>query len=994
MVRGERAESSPAIAGYEILERLGQGGMAEVWLAQRQGDERLLVIKRLLPQHARNEVTRKRILREAEVGALLDHPNIARTVDAGLTDGTVYVVTEYLAGKDLETLSHTLARGRRVLPAGVVARIMLEVLSGLHAAHEARGPGGEPLQLVHRDLSPRNIQLGFEGRVQLIDFGLAHARVGSLHTEPGTVLGTYRYMSPEQAIGEPVDRRSDLFSLGTSMYELFTGRWLFDAPSKQAILKMLVETRLEPPSSIQPALPRALDEVVRRAMAHHPADRFATAVEMRAALERAVPAWVRTPLAEIASLLELTFPYDAQRAREHVTLARHRSPKPEPSHVEDTREQGAATDVDPPNPEAAHRRSLMYTHETQEAAIQVTEVVRDAESRAVTELVRPRSRRARSSGRRPLSQSVDPGDQAALGGRYDLVRLLGRGGMGRVYLAQRRGAEELCVLKMMHADLVERAGVQQLRRFEREAEILSRLDHPNIPALRALEIRGRSIPFMEMEHVAGANLADLAARNGGAIPPDILIPLALQYLDALHHAHELSEADGRPMGLVHRDISPSNLMVTYEGIAKLIDFGVAHRADQQLTAVERPLIGKVLYCSPEQALQQPLDRRSDLYSFSVSLYELLTGRAMVDPTLEVGQARYAVVHNVPASLRTLDPAWPEALEHVLGRALEKPAHARYPDALALSEALDAATRPFPRAPSDRIAEFVRRSVPDRYTDWVQLREWALAEEPLEAPSRLEHRPSSHPGETPRKIRIIGGAVFSGARSGLSWPLVVGLLLVAMMGSSLLSLVLYRAFLHGDEAPVSPVPGNAQPEGATVGRRSTAVRALPGETALAAEPASTPDTDRAQMTRDRSPSPRVIPLGRPSPSPPDVGRRSVERSRSTADGSPRLTAPTGNAERPPGRDWAPEEMDKRPDRATEATVGIEGETRELARSMAEACLGKPRHEVLRTLETRATRHSANALLRSCVHQLRLRMGSGPDDWEDVCLRCARLLDGSP
>lgn len=827
----------PDIPRYEVLEHIASGGIADVWLAQRHEGTELVAVKTLLKKHAGKDHLRQRMLREAEIGTMLGHENLARVTDAGpLGDHGLYIAIEYLPGRDLEALSQELARKRLALPMPLVISIIGKALDGLHSAHQLQSAEGQSLGLVHRDLSPRNIQLCFDGRVKVIDFGLAHAAVGTLRTSLGAVLGTYRYMSPEQAIGEPLDARSDLYSLGTSLYELTTGTWLFNEPTQKDILAAIVEARLPPPHEVNPRVPRALSEVISRAMAHDRQDRFGTAEAMASALRGSIPTeWGDPEASTLGQMLEETFPHEAELARERLLLATHRRRVRVEGRGDITRDQ-------------THRRA------------EVTEVVRSRSKRVSsgTEVVRKRDGAARSLGRARrgfggLEGRIDPVDREALSAEYDLVRLVGHGGMGRIYLAQKLGSAELVVVKLIHPEMVEADREQVVGRFEREGLLLSRLDHPSIPRVRALEVAGRAVPYMAMEHVGGANLLELAEATRGRLRPEVWVPLALEILDALDHAHNLKDDRGVALGLVHRDISPNNLMATFDGVAKLIDFGVAHLEVEQLTAVERPLIGKVCYCSPEQALQQPLDRRSDIYSLGISLLELATGRAVIAPDLDLFEARVAVAHDeVPKASELVPELAP--LDEFFRRAVNKGPEDRYGSAREMAAALrDAADGWLELASRDQIAAFVRTTVPGKLEEIEQLESWVHPEEAPVDVSRLIPRVPDRNGVGPQLTP--SSSTTSMPRRSPAWALVAGglAILVLGFGSGLVTRDLVSSAEPTETELVLPKVGatyppavpHAQPGAHSVG---------PDEDSRSDEPESRPPKRVSRPTPRRSPKP--------------------------------------------------------------------------------------------------------------------------------------------
>lgn len=288
---GTEAETRalPVLERYVVFDRLATGGMASIYLAQRRGSDQVCIIKVLHDHLAKDPVVGNRFLREAQVASLLDHPHIARLTDAGWDRGQFYLAMEYIAGQDLETMMFKLMEQRRMLPPELSATVGLQVLDGLSYAHDYRDSEGQHLQIVHRDLSPRNVMVTYAGDVKIIDFGLARTNLGDFRTAPGMVLGTLRYMSPEQAVAEPVDLRSDLYSWSVVLYEALSGRPLVMGANAQEILHMVVTQTPPPITERNPNLPKALDLVFAKALQKGREDRYPSARALREALANAAP---------------------------------------------------------------------------------------------------------------------------------------------------------------------------------------------------------------------------------------------------------------------------------------------------------------------------------------------------------------------------------------------------------------------------------------------------------------------------------------------------------------------------------------------------------------------------------------------------------------------------------------------------------------------------------------------------------------------------------
>ncbi len=278
------------LADFEIIRRLGVGGMAEVFLAKKRGAEgtfKLLVVKRILPAHGSSRRFRVMFAEEAQLATRLNHPNIVQVYEfQDYGDEGQLLSMEYVEGPDLRKLMRAAqANSTRVAPY-VAAYIIGEVAKGIHYAHERKDEGGAPLEIVHRDVSPQNVLLSFEGAVKIADFGIATANL--FREEPGVLKGKTAYMSPEQARGEKVDRRTDIYSLGVVFHELLTGRPLHGAADGPELLEAVRAGQVEPPSTFAREIPPELETVVMRALARDRADRFPTAREMAASITRAL----------------------------------------------------------------------------------------------------------------------------------------------------------------------------------------------------------------------------------------------------------------------------------------------------------------------------------------------------------------------------------------------------------------------------------------------------------------------------------------------------------------------------------------------------------------------------------------------------------------------------------------------------------------------------------------------------------------------------------
>ncbi|NVB80511.1 MAG: protein kinase [Kofleriaceae bacterium] len=274
---------------YQILKQLATGGVADVLLARAtggvEGFARHVVLKRIRPEYANEERFVASFLEEARIAAALHHQNIVTVNDIGEHEGTVFFAMEYVHGEDVRKLLLRVRERGQLVPLDHVVSIISATAAGLHHAHEQHGPTGEPLGVVHRDVSPTNILIGYDGSVKLVDFGLARAALRSTKTVTGTLRGQASYMSPEQCCGRTVDRRTDTFSLGIVLYELVTARRLFKGANEFTTMAAIVEGKVPTPSQFRDDVPPALDAIILKSLAKEPSQRFQTAEDMRAALE-------------------------------------------------------------------------------------------------------------------------------------------------------------------------------------------------------------------------------------------------------------------------------------------------------------------------------------------------------------------------------------------------------------------------------------------------------------------------------------------------------------------------------------------------------------------------------------------------------------------------------------------------------------------------------------------------------------------------------------
>jgi serine/threonine protein kinase len=294
--------SLPHVVGrYALYGEIASGGMATVHYGRLLGPvgfARTVAIKRLHPQFAKDPEFVSMFLDEARLAGRIRHPNVVQTVDVVALEGELFLVMEYVQGESLARLVRAARSTKQNIPLPVVSAILCAALHGLHAAHEATNERGEPLNIVHRDVSPQNILIGADGVPRVLDFGVAKA-AGRVHTtREGQVKGKLAYMAPETLIGRSLDRRTDVYAAGVVLWETLTLQRLFAADTEGAVVASVLHTKVEPPSTVASEVPKALDALVMRAIDRDPATRFASAREMALALEDCIPVASATRLTE------------------------------------------------------------------------------------------------------------------------------------------------------------------------------------------------------------------------------------------------------------------------------------------------------------------------------------------------------------------------------------------------------------------------------------------------------------------------------------------------------------------------------------------------------------------------------------------------------------------------------------------------------------------------------------------------------------------------
>ncbi len=350
------------VGNYQLIKKLATGGMAEVWLANQIGIEgfnRHIVVKRILPHLSEDPEFVQMFLNEAKIASRFNHPNIAQIYDLGQAEGQYFIAMEFIHGEDLGRLMRKAWSTGQWIARPLAIRIIAEACKGLYYAHTRNDERGQPLRVVHRDISPQNILISFDGSVKLVDFGIAKAADQASMTKSGAIKGKFAYMAPEQAGGKPLDARTDLFALGLVLYELLTGVRPLKRDSELATLQAALECAIDPPSVVA-EVPGELDDVVMRALAKAPDDRYRDASMFQMALEEfLISQRLVATSVQISELMETLF---AERRAEEARLG-----APNPS-VQGESQQGL-----PAMPEMPKREEPRQSRQARSSRIIVEE---------------------------------------------------------------------------------------------------------------------------------------------------------------------------------------------------------------------------------------------------------------------------------------------------------------------------------------------------------------------------------------------------------------------------------------------------------------------------------------------------------------------------------------------------------------------------------------------------------------------------------------------
>ncbi len=673
---------------YVLLKPLARGGMGALYLAiqGQTGMEKLCVVKTALP-HLADRSYLQRFRDEAKVVVRLSHGNLVTVFDAGEVGGELFLAMDFVEGKDLRAVWNRCAQKGTAFPIAVAVHIVKELVRGLGYAHAFEG-----LSLVHRDVSPPNVLVSYSGEVKLTDFGLATSTLKLEKTAPGLIYGKVSYMAPEQARGEPLDGRTDLYSASVILWELLTGRQLFP-PGGRGPLGMETEDdlleRVRKPQILQPSrratrVPAQLDAICLKALAADPKGRYQTGEELRSALAaflaKTAPS---TDGAQLERFLRDLFGDEIAKERAErerlVAAARGLLGAPVAGKPKAGAPDGGWP-ADEPKTKPALGGGAFDDDETTRRMKQPEEI----------------------------SEMVG----TILAGRYHIRRLCGEGGMGRVYEAEHIEIGKRVAVKVLHPAYTRTPDV--VERFRREARAASKIEHPNVVNVTDSGTTSDGCFFFVMEYIEGVELGYVIHKQG-SLEVRRALRIAEQMSAALAAAHDV--------GVIHRDLKPENILLVGpasprshtalapvvlgktppgtpspeapQELVKVLDFGIAKSAEmEESTKVGRRLtrpgvaMGTPEYMAPEQAAGKPADPRSDIYAVGSILYEMLSGAPPYEGE-NVMEVLHKKANEAPRSLREMRPDVPPLVEALAERAMARSPDARPQSMGALAEEIRA-----------------------------------------------------------------------------------------------------------------------------------------------------------------------------------------------------------------------------------------------------------------------------------------------------------------
>ncbi len=683
--------------------------MGEVFLATAggiEGAERPCVLKIIRRDHAGDRSFLARFLDEARIQAQLQHPGVAQIHEAAKdTEGNPYVVVEYVEGRNLGEVRTRAIQLKLAISWADALAVAITLCDALAHVHERTDAQGRALGIVHRDLSPQNVMLGYAGDLKLIDFGTARGENRRCQTVAGIVFAKPGYVAPEVANETPGGIPADIYAAGIILWELIAGRRFLQGDASEHMARVGAGERNPPPLAEEHQVPRELDAIIARMTAPDLNQRYASAKQAVTDLLRVLkkaPSMANgdtSVRSRIAHLMGRLYPAEPAKSRaefarliavmrraESLPPALPSSPLPEPaSPVVEAAPVGEAApasasrapgppplnpaSVAPGAPPPKPAKSAVLAR----AGSQAEEVVAPA-GHAVTANAPPHAEAASGQPAQPASEAG-----CLQGTRYRLLRRIAQSQMGEIYEAEHVDLHRSVALKVLPAG---KASDAQLQRFASEARSVANLRHENLVTLYDYGVTHDGRPYYAMELLDGETLSELLEREG-SVGWRQATRIAIQACAALACAHSA--------GVIHRDIKPGNLFLTREGGIKLLDFGVAKLgAEIAAQGGALHLVGTPEYMAPEQ-IQGEVDERCDIYALGAVLYQLASGRLphVASTTVALLDKK---LHQTPENLRRRAPTrgFPAMFDKTVQKSLATDPEQRYQSSDELREALESA----------------------------------------------------------------------------------------------------------------------------------------------------------------------------------------------------------------------------------------------------------------------------------------------------------------
>lgn len=700
---------------YRLEALLGRGGMARVYRSFDVRLKRWAAVKVIDAPFRDDPDYMARFEREAQAVAQLNHPHIVGVYRYGEANGLLYIAMEYIEGASLEAVLASYRQDHQLMSPAEARQIVRPICLALDYAH-SQG-------VIHRDVKPSNIMLNSHGQPVLTDFGLALLD----YQTRGEIFGTPHYIAPEQVMSSAgAVPQSDLYSLGVVLYEIFTGSLPFEADHPYDVAMLHLTEPPPPPRQVKPDLSPDLEAVILKALAKEPAGRYPNGAALADALDQAltVKAWEVLKTSQASEKLKVSPEQAIMRVEPQV---KRNDEAVQPAPGDSNPQSSQAAEQDPSVHPQAKKGQVITTRyilkNIRALLTELTVALTEEELRQIyfdlPEFKPVHHQLARSQGKAEIidrlleyaEQTLQLDDLLALArennrtlyekhqpyyevitaarrdlvghdlGKYRLVKRLGQGGMADVYKAYQASLARYVAIKVIHSHLAE--DEEFIERFESEAMAVAGLHHPHIVQVFDFA-REDDLYYMVMELVDGPTLeVELKTyKERQMLMPLTEMAVIFQALaSAIDYAHERE--------VIHRDLKPSNIMFTPRRRVVLTDFGIARIMSRPSLTSKNAVIGTPAYMSPEQAQGETVDKRSDIYSLGVILYELATGQVPFEGDHPIAIVLKLVNESWPLPT-SVNPGLPQAVEQVILKAMSKAPAGRYQTAAEMAEALQQA----------------------------------------------------------------------------------------------------------------------------------------------------------------------------------------------------------------------------------------------------------------------------------------------------------------